>query len=356
MGRQPPAAELVLEDGTMIAGRLFGFPKPVAGEVVFNTGMVGYPEALTDPSYRGQILVLTYPLIGNYGVPARGTEPAGRSFESARIQVTGLVVSELAQGYSHWAACSSLSQWLSEQGVPCLAGVDTRALTKHLRERGSMLGKIVLDGEDVAFSDPNQINMVAAVSVRERVVHRGGRRIVVVVDCGCKASIIENLRARGFTVVQVPWDHDFLAEDFDAVVVSNGPGDPMACGTTVRNLERAMRLHRPIMGICLGHQLLALAAGAKTYKLKFGHRGHNQPCLENGTARCFITSQNHGFAVDAASLPRGWEPWFTNANDGTNEGIRHRARPFLGVQFHPEGAPGPVDCEHLFDLFASAVR
>lgn len=356
MERQPPAAQLVLEDGTTIAGRLFGCPKSKAGETVFNTGMVGYPEALTDPSYSGQILVLTYPLIGNYGVPARNAESAGTPFESGRIQAAGLIVSELTPGYSHRTACSSLSQWLRDEGIPCLTGIDTRALTKHLRERGSMLGKILVGGEDVAFNDPNQINMVAAVSVGERVVYPGGKRSVVVVDCGCKSSIIENLRARGLTVIRVPWDYDFLAEDFDAVLVSNGPGDPKACDTTVRNIERAMRLSRPIMGICLGHQLLALAAGATTYKLKFGHRGHNQPCLEEGTARCFITSQNHGFAVDAASLPEGWEPWFTNANDGSNEGIRHRTRPFLSVQFHPEGAPGPVDSEHLFDLFVSMVQ
>lgn len=356
MERKPPAAQLVLEDGTTTAGRLFGMPKSVAGEIVFNTGMVGYPEALTDPSYSGQILVLTYPLIGNYGVPARTAESAATPFESGRIQAAGLIVSELAPGYSHRTACSSLSQWLCEEGIPCLAGVDTRALTKHLRERGSMLGKIVVSGEDVAFNDPNQINMVAAVSVRERVVYPGGKRIVVVVDCGCKSSIIENLSTRGLTVIRVPWDYDFLAEDFDALLVSNGPGDPKVCDTTVQNIERAMRLNRPIMGICLGHQLLALAAGATTYKLKFGHRGHNQPCLEKGTGRCYITSQNHGYAVDPASLPEGWEPWFTNANDGSNEGIRHRTLPFIGVQFHPEAAPGPVDCQYLFDNFLSMVR
>ena len=353
--RKPTAAQLMLEDGTTIAGRLFGCPASVSGEVVFNTGMVGYPEALTDPSYSGQILVLSYPLIGNYGVPARGEQSAGAPLESGRIQIAGLIVSELSRGYSHWTAASSLSQWLADEGIPCLAGIDTRALTKRLREHGSMLGKILVGKDDVPFSDPDQLNLVARVSVGERIVHAGGERVVVVIDCGCKASIIENLRTRGLTVIRVPWDHDFLAEDFDAVLVSNGPGDPRTCDATVRHLERAMRLNRPIMGICLGHQLLALAAGGATYKLKFGHRGHNQPCLETGTGRCFITSQNHGFAVDPASLPDGWEPWFTNANDGSNEGMRHRTRPFLSVQFHPEGAPGPVDSEHLFDLFLSMI-
>jgi len=341
-------ASLILEDGARYAGRQLGFPKSVSGEVVFNTGMVGYTEALSDPSYSGQIMVLTYPLVGNYGVP-----PA---FESEKIQAAGLIVSELALEYSHASALKSLPQWLHEQAIPCLAGVDTRALTKRLRQRGCMLGKIVLDGADIAYEDPNARNLVAAVSGTQRIVHEGSGKTVVVVDCGAKASIIERLRARGLTVIRVPWDYDFLAEDFDAVVVSNGPGDPGTCGETVRNIERAMKLERPIMGICLGHQLMALAAGAKTYKLKFGHRGHNQPCVEEGTGRCFITSQNHGYAVDPTSLPAGWEPWFTNANDGSNEGMRHRLRPLMSVQFHPEAAPGPVDCEPLFDQFMAMIR
>lgn len=356
MEHTPPVARLVLEDGTTLAGRLFGRPCSVAGEVVFNTGMVGYTEALTDPSYSGQILALTYPLIGNYGVAPRDAANAIMPFESPRIQAAGLVVSEMAAGYSHRTASDSLSQWLWEEGIPCLAGIDTRALTRRLRQQGSMLGKIVVGQEDVPFSDPDRLHLVAEVSVGQRVRHAGGSRIVVVVDCGCKTSIIEQLRTRDLTVVRVPWDYDFLAEEFDAVLVSNGPGDPTACGATVRHLRRALALNRPVMGICLGHQLLALAAGGATYKLKFGHRGHNQPCLEAGTGRCFITSQNHGFAVDPASLPEGWDPWFTNANDGSNEGLRHRTQPFLSVQFHPEGAPGPVDTERLFDLFRSMIR
>jgi carbamoyl-phosphate synthase small subunit len=348
----PAVARLVLEDGTAIAGSLYGFPSSVAGEVVFNTGMVGYTEALTDPSYRGQILVLTYPLVGNYGVP-----PA---FESEKIQASALVVSELAQEYSHATALKGLPQWLHEEGIPCLAGIDTRALTKRLRTRGCMLGKIVVGDEDIAFHDPNQENLVAAVSSSERQVYpaRGktAGKTVVLVDCGAKGSIIEELRQRDLTVIRVPWDYDFLAEDFDAVLVSNGPGDPGMCSVTIQNLRRALDLNRPILGICLGHQLLALAAGANTYKLKFGHRGHNQPCIEEGTGRCFITSQNHGFAVDANTLPAGWHPWFVNANDGSNEGMRHATRPFMSVQFHPEAAPGPVDCGHLFDRFVGMMR
>jgi carbamoyl-phosphate synthase small subunit len=339
-------AQLELEDGTIFAGRQFGFPKSVSGEVVFNTGMVGYTESLTDPSYSGQILVLTYPLVGNYGVPA--------NFESERIHASALVVAELALEYSHADAQKSLPQWLHEQGVPCLSGIDTRALTKRLRRQGCMLGKVVAGEQDVAFEDPNRRDLVACVT-RERIVYEGSGKTVVVVDCGAKASIIDELRARDLRVIRVPSDHDFLEEQFDALLVSNGPGDPSVNRTTIRNIERAMRLGRPIMGICLGHQMLALAAGAKTYKLKFGHRGHNQPCVEAGTGRCYITSQNHGFAVDPASLPEGWEAWFTNANDGSNEGMRHRSRPFMSVQFHPEAAPGPVDSRHLFDRFLGMI-
>jgi carbamoyl-phosphate synthase small subunit len=337
---------LHLEDGTRLPGRLHGFPRSVSGEVVFNTGMVGYTESLTDPSYSGQILCLTYPLVGNYGVPPQ--------FESGRIQAAGLVVSELAEEYSHGLAQKSLPQWLHEQGIPCLSGIDTRALTKRLRTRGCMLGKLVVGEADVALEDPNTRNLVSQVS-SSRMVYPGGRKTVVLLDCGAKGSIARELNERGLTVVRVPWDHDFLAEDYDALFISNGPGDPTACGAAIANIKRALQGDKPVMGICLGHQLMALAAGASTYKLKFGHRGHNQPCLEEGTGRCVITSQNHGFAVDTATLPQGWAPWFTNANDGSNEGMRHRSKPFLSVQFHPEAAPGPVDSRALFDQFAAMI-
>jgi carbamoyl-phosphate synthase small subunit len=339
-------ARLALEDGTTFTGEQVGFAKSVSGEVVFNTGMVGYTEALTDPSYSGQILVLTYPLVGNYGVPD--------SFESSRIHATALVVSDLAREYSHVSALKSLPQWLYEEGIPCLAGVDTRAITKRLRSKGCMLGKLMVDEHDPGFEDPNRRDLVASVT-QPRTVYPGGKKTVVLVDCGAKASISQELRNRGVTVIRVPSDYDFLTEDFDAVLVSNGPGDPAVNTTTIRNLERALRLGRPIMGICLGHQLLALAAGARTYKLKFGHRGHNQPCVEVGTKRCYVTSQNHGYAVDTTSLPAGWHPWFTNANDGSNEGIRHGSKPFVSVQFHPEAAPGPVDSRALFDEFLAMI-
>ena len=333
-------AALVLEDGTVFAGRSAGFPRSVAGEVVFNTGMVGYTEALTDPSYRGQILALTYPLIGNYGVPEH--------FESSRIQAAGLVVAELAHEYSHGSAQKSLPQWLVEQRIPCITGVDTRALTKRLRAQGCMPGNLIVEGK----ASENWVSEVQS----ERKIFKGGEKTLLLVDCGAKGSIVEKLLARGFTVVSVPWDQEFLREDCDGLVVSNGPGDPTAYGEAIGRLKKVIQGNKPVLGICLGHQLLALAAGARTYKLKFGHRGHNQPCIEEGTGRCFITSQNHGYAVDAESLPASWHAWFRNANDGSNEGMRHGTRPFLSVQFHPEAAPGPVDCEPLFDRFATLIR
>jgi len=349
-------ARLVLEDGAIFAGRAFGFPAAVAGEVVFNTGMVGYPEALTDPSYRGQILVLTYPLIGNYGVPARPADGGLETpFESETIQVAGLVVAGTTTP-SHWSAAKSLGQWLEEYGVPALSGVDTRALTKRLRQRGVMLGKLVSGEEELELRDPNRDNLVALVSVKEPVEYGTGPTRVVVVDCGCKTSIIRSLVSRGLTVLRVPWDYDFLNEDFHGVVVSNGPGDPKMCGATIEHVRRVMERNVPVLGICLGHQLLALAAGADTYKLKFGHRSQNQPCVRAGTSRCYITSQNHGYAVDERTLPADWVPWFRNLNDGTNEGIRHRTRPFASVQFHPEAAPGPLDTTFLFDDFVAVVH
>jgi carbamoyl-phosphate synthase small subunit len=343
---------LWLEDGSVFPGESFGFPATIGGEVVFNTGMVGYPETLTDPSYKGQILSLTYPIVGNYGVPERPAS-AGLDgpFESSAIQISGLLVAEAVPGYSHWSAVSSLAQWLRRERVPALTGIDTRALTKRLREKGTMLGKIVEGVDDVELRDPNLDNLVALVSVEERIVYPAGPTRVVLVDCGCKRNIIRSLLARNLTVIRVPWDYDFLTEPFDGVVISNGPGDPKMCGQTIEHVRRAMDGTRPIFGICLGHQILALAAGADTFKLPFGHRGQNQPCIEVGTSRCYITAQNHGYTVDETTLPDDWTPWFVNANDRTNEGIRHRARPFMSVQFHPEAAPGPVDTGYLFDTF-----
>ncbi|OIO65040.1 carbamoyl phosphate synthase small subunit [Candidatus Woesearchaeota archaeon CG1_02_57_44] len=428
---------LTLADGTTIHGVSFGSATPVSGEVVFNTGMVGYPESFTDPSYKGQILVLTYPIVGNYGVPAPDADAslAGvsasdgsvlpQTFESGRIQISGLIVDYYSEEYSHCTAVQSLAAWLKKEGIPALQGVDTRALTKKLRETGVMLGKIDFDdmdgtgptggggaggssvaaGDDaqasaqgtqkgrstaqggpVAIDDPNLRNLVAEVSTKSIVTYtpaagagmqadagiekssggsgaHGGPRILLY-DCGVKNNIIRSFLVRGASVIRVPWDFDpkqneakLLADGggiaYDGVFISNGPGDPKQCVATIEAIRWHLSQDKPLFGICLGNQLLALAAGGDTYKLKYGHRGQNQPCILEGTPRCVITSQNHGFAVNTKTLSKDWEALFVNANDATNEGIRHTSKPFFSVQFHPEAYPGPVDTAYLFDDFLS---
>lgn len=345
-------ARLELEDGSIFQGYSFGAQSSVAGEVVFNTSMVGYPESLTDPSYYGQILVLTYPLIGNYGVPeSEIINGLDEWFESSGIKITGLVVSEYSASYQHWSAKKSLGQWLTEHNVPGLYGIDTRMLTKQLREEGTMLGRLLFFSDQKQFYDPNKINLVEQVSCKAPVDYGDGEKTVVLIDCGAKDNIIRCLLKRGLRVRRVPWNYDFTGEPYDGLMISNGPGDPKMCRETVTIVRKALEQDKPIFGICMGNQILALAAGADTYKLKFGHRSQNQPCVEAGTKRCYITSQNHGYAVDGRTLQNGWEPWFVNANDGTNEGIRHQSKPFRSVQFHPEAAPGPVDTAILFDDF-----
>ncbi len=352
-------AAIVFEDGSRYEGYSFGYDVGAAGEVVFYTAMTGYVESLTDPSYKGQILVPTYPMIGNYGVPSADRDEWGieKFYESDRIHCAALVVSYYSDEYSHWNGVRSLGDWLREQHVPAICGVDTRAITQKLRESGSMLGRIEIEGGEVLpFYDPNTDNVVAQVSTRERVVYGDGPYRVAVVDCGVKYNILRCLLRRGATVIRVPWDYDFSQEDYDGLFLSNGPGDPSQCGATIAHIAAALKEDRPIMGICLGNQLLARAAGASTYKLKYGHRGHNQPVMVPGTNRCHITSQNHGFAIDDRTLPADWQTLFVNVNDGTNEGIRHRSKPFFSTQYHPEASSGPVDTEYLFDEFMDNIK
>ena len=350
-------AKLILEDGTVFEGKSFGYDKSVAGEVVFYTAMTGYPESLTDPSYTGQILVSTYPMIGNYGVPNdREEDGIFRHFESDKIHVSALIVSDYSFEYSHWNAMKSLGNWLKENKVPGLFDIDTRALTKILREKGSMLGKIVFDGDAIDFYDPNEENLVSRVSTNDVVTYGNGDHKVVLVDCGVKNNIIRCLLRRNATVIKVPWNYDFNQIECDGIFLSNGPGDPAMVQETVENVGKAIDEVKPIMGICLGNQLLGRAAGADTYKLKYGHRSHNQPVLLTGTDKCYITSQNHGFAIDDNTLPDDWEPMFVNVNDQTNEGIRHKTKPFFSTQFHPEASSGPVDTEFLFDDFIDNIK
>ena len=397
-------AKLILEDGTVFAGKAAGYPKSISGEVVFATGMTGYDLSLTDPSYTGQILTFTYPLIGNWGVSPK------QFWESEKIQVAGVVISDLTTHPSHWQSQKTLNDWLIEEKIPAIVGIDTRALTQKLREKGVMLGKIVIGDQDVKFNDPNTRNLVAEVSIKKVTVHRHpgvatttigsrkgkdsiaeftpnkkeilrsaqddrnerlqndkGKIHIALLNCGAKNNILRNLLAQGVTVYELPWNFDPFENNLpiDALVISNGPGNPKIAKESIAIIRKALNRKLPTFGICLGNQLLALAAGGNTYKLKFGHRAQNQPTIQvedpDGTRRvnskrCYITTQNHGFAVDDKKLPKGFKRWFYNANDNTNEGIIHEKLPFLGVQFHPEATPGPTDTAWLFDYFLQKIK
>lgn len=341
--------KLILSDGTTFEGKSFGADQSSAGEVVFATGMTGYPQAFTDPSFAGQILIMTYPLIGNYGVPSKD------QWESDTLQIKGLIVSDYIDTPSHFQNKQTLASWLKKAAVPGLAIKDTRALTQHLREKGVMLGKIVID-QDIQQYNPNKDNLVAKVSTKKVTKEGKGDKTIVIIDCGAKRNIIRCFLTRGVKTITVPWDYDPFENKltFDALFISNGPGDPKMANKTIQTVKKALEKKMPTLGICLGNQLLALAAGGDTYKLKYGHRSQNQPCLLTKSDRCYITTQNHGFAIK--TVPEGFDPWFVNANDQTIEGIIHKKYPFMSVQFHPEATPGPMDTEWIFDYFLKRVK
>lgn len=347
---------LKLENGLEFQGFSFGYEAPADGEAVFSTAMVGYPESLTDPSYSGQILCATYPLIGNYGVPeSKIIAGISEYFESEKIHVRGLIISDYSFSYSHWNAIQSLDQWLKEYKIPGIFGVDTRELTKVLRDKGAMLAKIVPEGvkDDWTVEDPNLVNQVDIVSCKEVIRYGSGEKKIVLVDCGVKHNILRCFLTRNVEIIRVPWDYNFNdgSIQYDGLFISNGPGNPALCDVAVEHIREALNMEKPTFGICMGNQLLSRASGAKTFKLKYGHRSHNQPVKMVGSDRCFITSQNHGYAVDNNTLGKDWEPLFINMNDGTNEGIRHKNKPFFSAQFHPEASSGPIDTEFLFDDF-----
>ena len=352
---------LVLEDGTKFHGKSFGYDAPVAGEVVFNTAMMGYPESLTDPSYAGQLMTLTYPLVGNYGVPPFSIEEnkLATFMESDKIYASAIIVADYSEQYSHWNAVESLADWLKREHVPGITGIDTRQLTKVLREHGVMMGKIIFDDEpdNIPSAEYEGVNWVDRVSCKEIIrYNEGAGKKVVLVDCGVKNNIIRCLINRGVEVIRVPWNYDYTAMDFDGLFLGNGPGDPDMCEVAVNIIRKQMSQSRkPICGICMGNQLLAKAGGATIYKLKYGHRSHNQPVREVGTNRCYVTSQNHGYAVDARTLGNDWRELFVNMNDGSNEGVCHKENPWFTSQFHPEACSGPIDTEFMFDRFINSL-
>ena len=366
------AAKLMLEDGTVFDGTGFGYPSGIAGEVVFNTGMVGYTETLTDPSYRGQILCLTYPLVGNYGVPSYDIKDEyglPKFFESDRIQVKGLIIHDLSDIASHWSCIKTLDQWLYEEKMPGIYNIDTRELTKKLRKHGVMMGAIVVSEKAInesllkkmlASAKYEGLNFMPEVSTKEAQEYGDkGKDCVVVLDTGVKYSIIRNIMRTGYRVVRLPWNATYeqtMSYNPKGVVISNGPGDPKVCTNTIKTASKLINMSTPTLGICLGNQILALAGGANTYKLRFGHRGQNKPCVNLRNNQVYVTSQNHGYGIDPKSLDKtGFKVWFSNADDNTVEGFEHKSKPIIAVQFHPEASPGPYDCMFVFDRFREII-
>lgn len=365
-------AKLVLEDGSVFDGVGFGYPSEIGGEVVFNTGMVGYTETLTDPSYRGQILCMTYPLVGNYGVPSfdiKDEYGLPKFFESEQIQVRALVIHHLSDIASHWSCIKTLDQWLYEEKIPGIHGIDTRALTKKLRVNGVMMGAVVVSRDEIQDSRLKKalstakyegLNFMPQVStLKPQEYGDKSNECIVVLDTGVKYSIIRNIMRTGYRVVRLPWDavhEQVMSYNPKGVVISNGPGDPKVCTSTIKTATKLIKESTPTLGICLGNQILALAGGADTYKLKFGHRGQNKPCIDRRNNHAYVTSQNHGYGIDPKSLGKtGFKVWFANADDDTVEGIEHQSKPIIAVQFHPEAAPGPYDCMYVFDRFKEVI-
>ncbi|KAK9473696.1 class I glutamine amidotransferase-like protein [Dipodascopsis tothii] len=360
-------AVLKIKGGPVFKGKSFGADKSISGEAVFTTSLVGYPESMTDPSYKGQILVFTQPLIGNYGVPSAERDQFNllKYFESPNIQCAGIVVADAAMDYSHWTAVESLGSWCQREGVSAITGVDTRAIVTYLREQGSSLAKIAVgaDAENVNdedYLDYGATNLVDVVSTKEPYhIKANGDMHIAVIDCGVKENILRCLASRGTDITVLPYNYPIheIANQFDGIFISNGPGDPAHCQETVTNLKKTMDTYAgPIFGICLGHQLLGLAVGAKTVKLKYGNRAHNIPALDVSTGRCHITSQNHGYAVDASTLPADFKEYFLNLNDHSNEGMQHVSRPIFSTQFHPEAKGGPLDSAYLFDRYIADIK
>jgi len=349
---------LILEDGTTFQGESFGYYTETDGEVVFNTGMTGYENTLTDPSYRGQILTMTYPLIGNYGIPSQNKDDFNlpKYFESDEIHVRALVVANYSSNSHHWKKTQTLAEWLQENKIPAITGIDTRKLTQILREKGAMLGRISAKEnlkQKFRVKDPNEDNLVAEVSCKTKQEYflPNAQKTIALIDCGVKNNTLRHFKSRNINLIRIPWDYDLTTLKIDGLMISNGPGDPKLVDKTLDKINYVLNQGLPTFGICMGNQLLSLSIGADTYKLKYGHRGVNQPCLNLDTGKCYITSQNHGFAVNAETLPQDWKVAWINANDQTVEGVRHNSKPFFSVQFHPETCPGPRDTEFLFDEF-----